>query len=121
MGVRWAVSLAVIYAVALHAILLGVLPVPAGNFGAGDPFSFICHSDTQAPAEQAPSRPDIIPGHACDHCILCSASTPPALDSVLTGQLAPMRLLQILQPASTLVRSHLAITAHLARGPPNFA
>ena len=123
MGLRRAVSLAAIYAVALHTILLGIVPVAAGGSVAGDPFSIICHSDAQAvaPAEQAPDRPDIIPGHACDHCILCSAAAPPLLDSVLAGQLAPTRLLQVLQPASTAARSHFAITQHLARGPPYLA
>jgi hypothetical protein len=123
MGLKRAVSLAAIYVVALHTILLGIVPVPAGGSAASDPFSIICHSDalSVATAEQVPGRPDIIPGHACDHCILCTASAPPVLDSVLAGQLAPTRLLQVLQPASTALRSHLAITPHLARGPPNLA
>ena len=123
MGVRRALSLAAIYVVALHTILLGLVPVPAGESVVDDPLSIICHSDAQAvaPAEQAPGRPDIIPGHACDHCNLCSASAAPVLRSVLAGQLAPMRQLQVLLPASTAARSHLAITPHLARGPPNFA
>ena len=47
--------------------------------------------------EQAPGRPDIIPGHACDQCNLCSASVAPVLDPVLAGQLAPTRLMQVLQ------------------------
>ena len=123
MGVRRALSLAAIYVVALHTILLGIVPVPAGGSIVGDPLSVICHSDARAvaPAEQAPGGPDIIPGHACDHCILCSASAPLVLNYVLAGELVHTRLLQVLQPASTAVRSHLAITPHLARGPPNFA
>ena len=120
---RQVVSLVAIYAVALHAIFFGVAPVFAGRAAASDPFAIICHGDALlvAPAEQAPGRPDIIPGHACDHCNLCSVSASPVLISVLAGQLTPMRLLQVLQPASTAVRSQLAITPHLARGPPNFA
>ena len=122
-GVRRALSLAAIYVIALHTILLGLVPVSAGESVVGDPLSVICHSDAQAaaPAEQAPGRSDIIPGHACDHCNLCSVSASPVLISVLAGQLTPMRLLQVLQPVSTAVRSQLAITPHLARGPPNFA
>ena len=122
MGIRRALSLAAIYVVALHTILLGIVPLPAVSV-VDDSLSIICHSDVEAvaPAEQAPGRPDIIPGHACDHCNLCSVSAPPVLRTVFAGQLAPMRLLQVLRPASTAVRSRLAITPHLARGPPNFA
>ena len=59
MGLRRAVSLAAIYAVALHIILFGIAPVPASGSGADDPFSIICHSDAQAvgAAEQAPAGP----------------------------------------------------------------
>ena len=119
-GVRRALSLAAIYVIALHTILLGLVPVSARKSVVGDPLSVICHSDVQAaaPAEQAPGRPDIIPGHACDQCNLCSASGAPVLDPVLAGQLAPTRLMQVLHPKSTALRSHLAITPHLPRGPP---
>jgi hypothetical protein len=120
---RQIVNFVAIYAVALHAILFGFAPMLAGGSAGNDPFAIICHSDAQgvAPAEQSPGRPDIVPGHVCDHCNICSASTSPVLNSVLAGQLAPTRLLQVLQPVSAAVRSHLAITLHLARGPPNFA
>ena len=116
-GVRRALSLAAIYVIALHTILLGLVPVSAGESVVGDPLSVICHSDAQAaaPAEQAPGRPD---GHACDQCNLCSASVAPVLDPVLAGQLAPTRLMQVLHPESTALRSHLATTPHLPRGPP---
>jgi hypothetical protein len=122
MGLR-PVSFAAIYAVALHTILLGIVPVVASASVAGDPFSIICHSDAQprGAAEQAPGGPDIVPGHACDHCNLCSASPALVLDFVFAGQLAPTRLLQVLQPASTAARSHFAVTLHLARGPPYLA
>jgi Protein of unknown function (DUF2946) len=122
-GVRQIVSLVAIWAVALHALLFGVAPMLAGGSAGSDPFAIICHSDAQsvAPAEQVPDRPDSVPGQACDHCNLCSVSASPVPVSVLAGQLAPMRLLQLLQPVSAAVRSHLAITPHLARGPPNFA
>ena len=47
-GLRRAVSLVAIYVVALHTILLGIVPVAASASVAGDPFSIICHSDAQA-------------------------------------------------------------------------
>ena len=122
MGFRRALSLAAIYVVALHTILLGVVPVPAVSVVDAS-LSIICHSDVEAvaPVAQSPGRPDIIPGHACDHCILCSASAAPMLREVFAGQLVPTRLVQVLRPGSTSVRSRLAITLHLARGPPIFA
>jgi hypothetical protein len=117
--VRRALSVAAIYVVALHTILIGIVPVLV----AGDPFSIICHSDAQAvaPAKQTPGRPDPVPSQACDHCNLCSVLASPALVSVFAGQLVLMRPSQVLQPASTAVRGHLAIALHFARGPPNFA
>jgi len=115
-GGRWIASVVAIYAIALHAILWGVAPMAAGP--AADPFSVICHSEASAPVEQSPTAP----AHACDHCNLCSAApAPAALNSIPVGQLAPARLLQVLQPASMAVRGHLATTPHLARGPPAFA
>ena len=44
MGVRRLVSWAAVYAVALHAVLLGTVPVISGGSVAGDPFSIICHA-----------------------------------------------------------------------------
>ncbi|MGB7004061.1 MAG: hypothetical protein WBE05_06500 [Pseudolabrys sp.] len=120
---RQVVSLVAIYAVALHAILFGVAPVFAGRAAASDPFAIICHGDALlvAPVEQAPDRHDNVPGQACDHCNLCSVSAAPVVDLALAGHLAPTRLLQLLRPVLTSARSHLAITPHLARGPPIFA
>ena len=107
-----------IYAIALHAILWGVAPMAAGP--TADPFSVICHSEAATPDEQSPANPTHT--HVCDHCNVCSgAPTPAALNAVVTEQLAPARLLQVLQPLSAEPRGHLATTPHLARGPPAFA
>jgi hypothetical protein len=123
MGVRRAVSWAAIYAVALHAILLGVVPI-AANGATVDPFSVICHSVASAavPDDEAPGKPDLVPGHACEHCNLCAAAAPlPAPDIVLIGILMPTRLLQVLRPASAAPRVGIAFRPNLARGPPSFA
>jgi hypothetical protein len=123
MGLRRAVSLAAIYAVALQTIALGIAPMASGAGGsvAGDPFSVICHSDAQtvAPAEQTPDTPDIIPGHACDYCNLCTAAAPPPTrDLALFGRLLPARVLHGLRPLSTTVRTGTTSDPKLARGPP---
>jgi len=122
MGVSRAVSWAAIYAVALHAILLGLAPI-AANGASVDPFSVICHSVASAAVsgDEAPGKPDLVPGHACEHCNLCSAAAPPpAPDIVLIGNLAPTRLLQVLRPASHAPRAGVAFRRNLARGPPLF-
>jgi hypothetical protein len=121
MSVRQAVSWAAMYAVALHTIVLGIVPMPAV---AGDPFSIICHSDAQAvaPGEQTPGRPDIIPGHACDYCNLCTAAAPPPTpDFALLDRLLPARVLHALRPLSTTVRTGVTSDPKLARGPPHSA
>jgi hypothetical protein len=119
-GFRRAVSWVAIYAVALHVILLGFASV-AANASAVDPFSVICHSVAPAGAlgDEAPSKPDLIPGHACDHCNLCNAAAPPpAPDSALLGSLPPARVLHALRPLSTPVRTGTTSDPKLARGPP---
>src|ERR1017187_7440082 len=86
---RRGVTLLAIYAVALHVILLGLVPI-AANVAAIDPFSVICHSAASAavPGDEAPGKPDLVPGHACEHCNLCSAAAAlPAPDIVLIGKL----------------------------------
>lgn len=121
MGIRRAVSWVAIYAVALHVIVLGLAPI-AANGATVDPFSVICHSAASAAGDEAPGQPDLVPGHACEHCNLCSAAAPPpAPDSALIGNLAPTRLLQVLRPASHVPRAGVAFRPNLARGPPSFA
>ena len=120
MNVRRAVSWAAIYAVALHVVLLGFAPVISGGLVAGDPFSIICHSDAQAfaRANQTPGSPDHVPGHACEHCNLCSSSVPSPAPNGLIGTVLPLRVMHVLRPILSAPRVGLASDPKLARGPP---
>jgi hypothetical protein len=118
LGIRRAVGWVAIYAVALHAILIGFVPI-AANGTSVDPFSVICHSATGTPGDEAPAKPG--PGHACEHCNLCSAvALPPAPDTVLTGSMGPTRILHLLHPVATAPTDGLTFRPNLARGPPSF-
>ena len=120
-GFRRAVSWVAIYAVALHVILLGFASVAANASATVDPFSVICHSvvDAGAVGDEAPSKPDLVPGHACDQCNLCNVATPPpAPSSALLGSLPPARVLHALRPLSMTVRIGTTSDPKLARGPP---
>src|ERR1035438_7905613 len=100
-GLQKVVSWVAIYAVALHVILLGFASVAANASATVDPFSVICHSvvDAGAVDDKAPSKPDLIPGHACDQCNLCNAAAPPpAPDFALLGSLPQARVLRPLRP-----------------------
>ena len=119
-GGRRALSVLAITAIALHAVLWGVAPLSAGP--AADPFSVICHSDAAAPSDSSPADPASSPTHVCDHCNLCSATAPPAaLDMVLAGRLAPVKLPQGLSPAIAVNYDGLANNPNRTRGPPHFA
>ncbi len=110
-----------IYAVAMHTLLTGVAPAFAAAQDNVDPFSVICLHDggSGSPAGKQPSG--LMPGHACEHCNLCSAAgAPPAPDLVVFGNLLPARLLQVLRPVSTAPNSGAAFLPNLARGPPLF-
>jgi hypothetical protein len=109
-----------IYAVAMHTLLTGIAPVFAAAQDSVDPFSVICLHDagTGAPTS-LPSG--LVPGHACEHCNLCSAvAPPPAPDLAVFGNLMPSRLLQVLRPASAESRGGIVYRPNLARGPPLF-
>ena len=109
-----------IYSVALHAVVLAVAPVIGGNSIAGDPFSIICRSDARAvaPTTQSPVSPDQLPGHACEHCNLCSISVAPPAPDVFTSIVLPLRVAHVLRVALSTPRIGLASDPKLARGPP---
>ena len=120
-GYRRTLSCVAIYAVALHVILLGLSSIAAATSAAVDPFSVICHSVARAgaAADEAPANPDLIPGHACEHCNLCSATAPPpAPDVAFNVDLRPARILHVLRPVSAAARSDVTSDPKLARGPP---
>jgi hypothetical protein len=117
--IRRGVTLLAIYAVALNVIFLGLSPLGAAA-GAVDPFSVICHSISDTQGDETP-QPDLIPGHACEHCNLCSAAAPPPAPTVgLAIDLEPARILQVLRPVSAAPRIGVTSDPKLARGPPRF-
>ena len=107
--------------VALHTVLwAAVTPLIAAP--AVDPFTVICHSETSAPAEQAPGHSPFAPAHACDHCNLCNAAAPlVAPDTAVTARFQPVRTLRVLHPANIARHDDIAADPKLARGPPAFA
>ena len=116
------VTVLALYAVALHLTLFGLAPFAANAAPTADPFSVICHSQAAAATDEAPADPGLLPGHACDHCNLCSAAAPPSPPDVALGApMAPARVLHLLQPISAAARAGLASDPKRARGPPLFA
>jgi hypothetical protein len=117
---RKVLSWVAIYAVAMHTLLTGIAPVFAAAQDNVDPFSVIClHDGGSNSPGSLPSG--LVPGHACEHCNLCSAvAPPPAPDLVVFGNLMPSRLLQVLRPASAVPGAGIVYRPNLARGPPLF-
>ena len=116
-GWRTFTGLVAIYAVAMHVVLAGLMPVGAVATPL-DPLTVICHSvPADAGSQQDPGAPK--PGHACAHCNLCTTvALPPVPATQLAGTLAPVRVLHVLRPVSTSARHSLASDPKLARGPP---
>ena len=115
------ISVAAIYAIALHTIFWAagpMLPLPAGNT-----FSAICHSAVSLISDEAPGDPGSAPTQVCDHCNLCSATpVPPAgFDSVLAGILTPTKLLHVLTLAPAAAYDGIADNPNRTRGPPQTA
>jgi hypothetical protein len=117
-GCRKIIGILAICASALHVVLAGLMPI-AALATAADPLLVICHSgpaNVAAQQKQGPSVPQ--PGHACEHCNLCTTLKPAIPDTPLAGHLAPEKVLLVLRPASTSARVALASDPKLARGPP---
>lgn len=110
------VSWTAIFAVVVHAILVGLSPVTAAPI---DPFSVICHSGGQADAEQTPSLPGTIPGKTCDHCTLCNANVDSAPPDVLASPAIALTKMQVARPESDAASAANTSNLHLARGPPS--
>jgi hypothetical protein len=119
LGLKRSITFLAIYSIALRIILLGIAPVGPVEAATVDPLAFICHGAAQTPADQAPGKPDLVPGHACEHCNLCNAVAPPsAPDVALAATMAPVRVLHVLRPASAAARPSITSDPKLARGPP---
>jgi hypothetical protein len=118
---RRSVSWLAIFAIALHTILVGLMPLASA--APIDPFNVICHSQpADSSALPAGSGPASVPSGPCDHCKLCSAvATPTAPDTLLDSNLAPTSLVAVLYPASMAPAGGIARTPKLARGPPQRA
>ncbi len=118
-GGKQVLSWVAIYAVAMHTLLTGIGPAFAAAQDSIDPLAVICLHDAGAGSTSLPSG--LVPGHACEHCNLCSAATPPPAPSiVLIGTLMPTRLLQVLHPLSAAPVTGVTFRPNLARGPPLF-
>jgi hypothetical protein len=116
--IRKSVSWVACFAIAMHAILFGMVMQPVG--ATVDPFSIICHGGPASAAEQGPAGQT--PTKACDHCSLCFvAASLAGPDAIPAGRLTPPSVLQVLTPASSAARAHFSGTPNLARGPPQQA
>lgn len=119
-GIRQIVGTAAAFALALQTALWGIAPVGAAQ--PADPFAVICHSEASASADTAPDDRSPAPAHACDHCNLCSASTPPLRpDTSFVAHVGPTRTLHVLHPTNGARHDHVVVDSRLARGPPVFA
>ncbi len=115
------VTLLALYALALHSILLGLLPVRAGEFGPIDPFAVICYtiSASVAPGQTPRGSIKYIPWRAGDFCNVCGAAVPPpAPDVAFHIEFQSARILHVLRPTPALSRPGLTCDPYVIRGPP---
>jgi hypothetical protein len=120
-GVKRALGIVAIVAIALHAALWGGTTVyrPAAAL---DPFSVICHSSGDATSDPAPAAPTSTPSHACDHCNLCSTAPLSAVSLAATIiERLLVRLSHELEPASSVTRAGPEVSLKGPRGPPAIA
>jgi hypothetical protein len=123
-GTKGFIGWLAIVAIALHTVLWGAMPMVSNSASAStvDPFSVICSSASHAGVQTDQTQDGQVPApaSACDHCNLCGTAAAPSasLDSVLTGQLQPAKLLQVLRPVTAAAHDGVASSPHQARGPP---
>jgi hypothetical protein len=119
---RQSVTLLAIYAVALHVILLGFAPIGPAGANAADSFGVICHAVAPSEDGTSPAAPHLIPGSACDHCNLCSATTPPtAPQTAFDFAPVPAFAAPLWRTAHTVPRPGVTSDPKLARGPPRLS
>lgn len=115
------VTLVALYAVALHVILLGFLPVNSAASAALDPFAIICQTTgpAAAPGKPPPGTLKYLPGRAIDYCNFCaSVAPPPPPDLAFHIDFRMARVLHVLRPIATRVQTGLTFDPKLIRGPP---
>jgi len=114
------VGTAAAFALAVQTVIAGMAPAPADV--PLDPFAIICHSEPSSADAPAPDPDRSAPTHACDHCNLCSAATPPLPpDTARLVRFKPVLILRGLNPAETARHGDVATDPKLARGPPAVA
>lgn len=115
------ITLLALYAVALHVVVLGFLPVDLDAYGPLDPFSIICHTigPPEHPGEPPEGKLQCLPGRGIDRCDLSNAAAcPPPSDQFLKIDPPRTRLLDILRPHDATRARLAASIVHPIRGPP---
>jgi len=119
-GTRY-LSMVAAFSLTVHTVLWAAL-APHAASPVVDPFTIICHSETSGTADETSTPGPLAPTHACDHCNLCSAATPPLPpDTARLVCFKPVLILRGLNPAETARHGDVATDPKLARGPPAVA
>jgi hypothetical protein len=108
-----------IYAIVLQAFSVGLIPQASAQTSGFDPLVIICQTDASGTAATPDSGTGSHISHGCDHCVLCSATTPPpAPDSAIKISFdAPASSFS--WPSTKLpARDTLRILPELPTGPP---